>query len=92
VSNDKQNQTPDTVPTLSDEREPVSRRKFLGTAALLGLSGAGLATGLAACKDGGKTASHGAAGSAEVLPGQLDTYYGLWSGGHSGEVRVLGMP
>ena len=92
MSNDNQNKTPDTVPTLSDEHEPVSRRTFLGTAALLGLSGAGLATGLAACKDGGKTASHGAAGSAEVLPGQLDTYYGLWSGGHSGEVRVMGMP
>ena len=92
MSNDNQNKTPDTVPTLSDEHEPVSRRTFLGTAALLGLSGAGLATGLAACTDGGKTASHGAAGSAEVLPGQLDTYYGLWSGGHSGEVRVMGMP
>lgn len=80
-----------------DSPETLSRRKFLGTAAFLGLTGAGLSVGLSSCKkEGGKdgTASSGAAGqlSAEVPPGQLDSYYGLWSGGHSGEVRVIGVP
>ncbi len=81
------------------EKEPVEtghpespdkpdRRRFLGTAAFLGLSGVGLAS----CKGPGESGGTGGGLSYEVKPGQLDEYYGLWSGGHSGEVRVLGLP
>ncbi|MBF0294650.1 MAG: TAT-dependent nitrous-oxide reductase [Magnetococcales bacterium] len=78
----------------------LTRRDLLGTgikvAAVGGLAGM---TGRAAVVGGGALAgaagfsqSAEAAGSADVPPGQLDEYYGFWSGGHSGEVRVLGLP
>ena len=81
--------------------EPTTaRRRFLGTAAAAGLAG----VGLAACSDkpanapaakasAPALANPGEHGNAVHLkPGELDTYYGLWSGGHTGDMRVLGLP
>lgn len=82
-----------------DDMPGMSRRKFLNTAALTGLAGAGLSVGLSACskedKDkekGGAPAAAAAGHSVHLKPGELDTYYGLWSGGHTGDFRVLGLP
>jgi nitrous-oxide reductase len=83
-----------------DGQPDLGRRKFLNTAALVGLSGAGLSVGLSACTKEeapapGKASAPAAAGAASgvhLKPGELDTYYGLWSGGHTGDFRVLGMP
>ncbi|HJU99644.1 MAG TPA: TAT-dependent nitrous-oxide reductase [Burkholderiaceae bacterium] len=82
-----------------NKEEPAvgARRRFLGQSALLGLAGAGLLTG---CKEDApvtKAASASASGHAarltsEVEPGQLDDYYSLSSGGHSGEMRIFGIP
>ncbi len=72
----------------------ISRRALLGTAT----TAAGL-TGLTMAGGVGITAGSmlsptpaAAAGKAEVAPGDLDEYYGFWSGGQSGEVRILGLP
>jgi nitrous-oxide reductase len=86
---------------LSQQEPTPARRRFLGTAAAAGLAG----VGLAACSDKpatapaakasapGALANPGELGNASHLkPGELDTYYGLWSGGHTGDMRVLGLP
>jgi nitrous-oxide reductase len=87
---------------LSHPEPTPARRRFLGTAAAAGLAG----VGLAACSEKPATApAPKAAASAPALanpgehanashlkPGELDTYYGLWSGGHTGDLRVLGLP
>ena len=77
----------------------LGRRSFINTAALVGLT-----AGVAACTEKPGTAaapaapaapasSHAGAGAnVHLKPGELDTYYGLWSGGHNGDVRVLGLP
>lgn len=96
MTQDDNTKTPDIQPDSG-------RRKFLNTTALLGLSGVGLSVGLSACnkKEAGAPAATAApaaapaaspAGGAHLKPGELDTYYGFWSGGHTGDFRVLGLP
>ncbi len=86
----------DHIPTQSDTTV-WGRRRFINTAAL-----AGLTLGTAACADkesgnantpaAAPEAARTGANAAHLKPGELDTYYGLWSGGHTGDVRVLGLP
>ncbi len=82
----------------------VNRRALLGgtakAAALAGLAGAvggGTAGGVAGSTLFGATEALAAAPQAghqsiEVKPGDLDEYYVFHSGGHSGEVRIMGLP
>ncbi|MBY6262607.1 TAT-dependent nitrous-oxide reductase [Azospirillum sp. 412522] len=82
----------------------VNRRALLGgtakAAALAGLGGAvggataGGIAGSALFGAGEALAANVQAGhlNAEVKPGDLDEYYAFHSGGHSGEVRILGLP
>lgn len=71
-----------------DKKKGISRRGFLTTAAAGTVVGAGVVAGI---KPGEVEASAGKL-SSHVPPGKLDDYYGFWSGGQSGEVRILGIP
>src|SRR5690625_2290484 len=80
-----------------DDLHGLSRRGFLRTAAVAGaagVAGAGLSGGLGSALVPAASAANKGKGenSIHVGPGELDEYYGFWSGGHSGEVRILGVP
>ncbi|WP_424980381.1 TAT-dependent nitrous-oxide reductase [Leisingera sp. S232] len=65
---------------------PVTRRGLLGATA----SGAVLAaTGVGTALLGAKPAQAAGFG---LEPGELDEYYGFWSSGQTGELRILGVP
>lgn len=79
-----------TEPTVA-----VGRRSFINTAALAGIAGVVGCTekpGAVPAAVAQPAAAPHAGDSVHMKPGELDTYYGFWSGGHSGDMRVLGLP
>ncbi len=92
-------------PPVAPAGANVGRRRFLNSAAAIGAATVGLAAcndnrngapaggASAAGAAPAPAAGHvGKAGSVEIKPGQLDTHYGLWSSGHTGDARVIGIP
>ncbi|MFD0909728.1 TAT-dependent nitrous-oxide reductase [Ruegeria arenilitoris] len=70
-----------------DTKLNITRRGMLGATA----TGAVLAgTGLGSTMMTAKQAS--AAAKVELAPGELDEYYGFWSSGQTGELRIMGFP
>lgn len=76
--------------TEKKTKEGISRR------GLLGGTGAGAALATSVAMTGGSmlssTTPAAAANSSHLKPGELDEYYGFWSSGQSGELRILGLP
>ena len=69
------------------DKTGFSRRQVLGgTAAAVG------ATAIAANTVSGIKPTQAATGEATVAPGDLDDYYGFWSSGQTGEMRIIGLP
>ena len=66
----------------------MTRRGMLGATA----SGAVLATTGVGASMMSATAAKAAEGTSHLEPGELDDYYGFWSSGQTGELRILGVP
>jgi nitrous-oxide reductase len=72
--------------------ENADRRKFFGKTALIGAGAVAAPMTAAMFTSMAQARASEAANSPHVAPGELDEYYGFWSGGHSGEVRIMGVP
>ncbi len=83
-------------PKQADDDFAVTRRGMLGgTATTVLAAGTGAIGGAATMIGAGAVQPAKAQGRGQKYaldPGELDEYYGFWSSGQSGELRIMGMP
>ena len=84
--------------TDKKRKNGISRRGLLGATAggavagSLGASRLALLGGAAGVATAAGTSAASAQADWHLAPGELDEYYGFWSSGQTGEVRILGVP
>ncbi|MFT6925002.1 MAG: nitrous-oxide reductase [Psychromonas sp.] len=76
----------------NEQLENSDRRKFFGKSAAFGVAAAAVPMSAAMFSTMAKAQAAEAGNSTTVHPGDLDEYYGFWSGGQSGEIRIMGIP
>ncbi|MBL1436797.1 MAG: TAT-dependent nitrous-oxide reductase [Rhodobacteraceae bacterium] len=70
-------------------KEGLTRRDMLLNAPAAGVAVGALAVAAASM---GATPANASGAEVNVAPGELDEYYGFWSSGQAGEVRIMGVP
>ncbi|MFQ5644350.1 MAG: TAT-dependent nitrous-oxide reductase [Thiogranum sp.] len=76
-----------------DKKAGITRRELLGgSAKLVALAGAGGVAGLTGGSMLYSSEAQAAGAKGSVAPGDLDDYYGFWSSGQAGELRIMGVP
>jgi nitrous-oxide reductase len=84
--------------TDKTEKRGISRRGLLGATAGGALAGSLGASRLAVLGGAAGVATVAGTGAAKaqadwhLAPGELDEYYGFWSSGQTGEMRIIGIP
>jgi len=76
-----------------DKQTGIHRRELLGgSAKLAALAGAGTLAGVTGGALLTSANVEAASEKGSVAPGDLDDYYGFWSSGQCGEMRIMGLP
>lgn len=76
----------------SDSIDESKREFFSRSAGIATVAGIGAATGGLSSLTLSQQAAAAGKSAGEVAPGDLDEYYGFWSSGQTGEVRIMGVP
>ena len=90
---DKTDKTDKTDKKDNQNEAGIQRRELLGgSAKLAALAGVGGLAGIAGGSMLAPNTAMAAGAKGTVAPGDLDDYYGFWSSGQTGEMRIMGLP